>query len=149
MIAALLSALHVLALGIGLGAVFARGRFLRGLAAGPDPRILDGLFRADNLWGTAAALWLLTGLARAFGHVEKAPEFYLRNGFFWLKMGLFASVFALEIWPMVTFIRWRRQRGRGEMPDTSSARRLYAMSHMEMALVVAIVFVAAFMARGY
>ena len=78
--ALVLSALHVLALGIGLGSVFMRGRFLRALRAGPDPRALDGLFAADTLWGVAAALWLLTGLARAFGHVEKAPEFYLRNG---------------------------------------------------------------------
>ena len=67
MIAPVLSALHVLALGVGLGSVFMRGRFLRELRAGPGPRALDGLFAADTLWGVAAALWLLTGLARAFG----------------------------------------------------------------------------------
>jgi uncharacterized membrane protein len=35
------------------------------------------------------------------------------------------------------------------MPDTTSARALYALSHAEMALVLLIVFVAAFMARGF
>ena len=63
-----LSALHVLALGIGLGSLFMRGRFLRALRAGPDPRPLGGLFAADNLWGIAAALWLVTGLAHRLGN---------------------------------------------------------------------------------
>jgi putative membrane protein len=132
-IALVLSALHVLALGIGLGSVFMRGRFLRALR-GPDPRALDGLFAADTLWGVAAALWLLTGLARAFGHVEKAPEFYLRNGFFWIKMALFVSVVALEIWPMLTFIRWRSAR-RGNRPLSGLDRlsRLVLVDDVETA----------------
>ena len=36
----------------------------------------------------------------------------------------------------------------GRLPDTTNARRLYAITHAEMALVLVIVFVAAFMARG-
>ena len=149
MTAALLSALHVLALGVGLGSVFMRGRFLRALQAGPDPRLLDGLFRADNLWGVAAALWLFTGLTRAFGHVEKAPDFYQRNGFFWVKMILFVAVLALEIWPMVTFIRWRIARRKGQpLPHFDRVARLRLVDDVETALVVAIPFVAAAMARG-
>jgi uncharacterized membrane protein len=50
---------------------------------------------------------------------------------------------------MATLIRWRRERRRGAMPDTSRARALYGLTHLEMALVIAIVFVAAFMARGF
>jgi uncharacterized membrane protein len=64
-------------------------------------------------------------------------------------MGLFAAVVALEIRPMVTFIRWRASLGRGAVPDTSAARTLYTLNHVELALVVVIVFVAAFMARGF
>jgi putative membrane protein len=149
LIASLLSALHVLALGIGLGSVFMRGRFLRALRAGPDPKALNALFRADTAWGLAAALWLLTGLARAFGRVEKAPEFYLHNGFFWVKMALFAAVFALEMWPMTTFIRWRVARRNGQpLPGLDRLARLVAVDEAETALVVAIPFVAAAMARG-
>jgi len=101
------------------------------------------------LGGVAAALWLLTGLARAFGHVEKAPEFYLRNGFFWIKMALCVSVVALEIWPMVTFIRWRSAR-RGSRPLSGFDRlsRLVFVDDVESALVVLIPFAAAAMARG-
>jgi putative membrane protein len=148
-LALLLSALHVLALGIGLGAVFMRGRFLRALRAGPDPRALDGLFAADSLWGGAAALWLVTGLARAFGHVEKAPDFYLRNGFFWVKMALFVSVVALEIRPMLTFIRWRiARRQQRPLPQLDHLSRLVLVGDLETALVVLIPFAAAAMARG-
>jgi uncharacterized membrane protein len=50
---------------------------------------------------------------------------------------------------MVTFIRWRATVRRGGMPDTSVARALYTLNHVELALVVVIVFVASFMARGF
>ena len=50
---------------------------------------------------------------------------------------------------MAVFIRWRRQRSRGERPDSSRARALYVVNHVEMVLVVVIVFVASFMARGF
>ena len=139
-LAPFLSALHVLALGVGLGSVFMRGRFLRELRAGPDPRALDRLFAADSLWGVAAALWLVTGLVRAFGHVEKAPDFYLRNGFFWVKMTLFLVVVALEIWPMLTFIR--------PLPRFDRLARLVLIDDLQTAFVVVIPFVAAAMARG-
>jgi putative membrane protein len=148
-IAPVLSALHVLALGVGLGSVFMRGRFLRELRAGPDARALDRLFAADTLWGVAAALWLLTGLARAFGHVEKAPDFFLRNSFFWVKMTLFLVVVALEIWPMLTFIRWRIARRAGQpLPQLDRLPRLVLVDDLQTALVVVIPFVAAAMARG-
>jgi hypothetical protein len=58
-------------------------------------------------------LWLATERAPAFGRVEKAPEFYVHNGFFSVKMGLFSSFVALEIGPIVTFVRWRIAAGRG------------------------------------
>ena len=149
MVAPLLSALHVLALGVGLGAVFMRGRYLRALRAGPQPRALDGLFAADTLWGVAAFLWLASGLARAFGHVEKEPGFYLRNGFFWVKMALFVAVVALEIWPMMTFIRWRIARRAGQpLPRFDSLARLVLVDDVQTVLVVVIPFVAAAMARG-
>jgi putative membrane protein len=145
MIPALVSSLHLLALAIGLPAVFLRGRALKG------PLDADGLRRllaADNVWGIAAVLWIATGLLRAFGGLEKGAEFYLRSPLFWTKMALFAIVFLLEIRPMVTFIRWRRALRRGLTVDTSGARTLYTLNHIELAIVVVMVFVASLMARG-
>ena len=78
------------------------------------------LIRSRRLRERYALLWLLTGLGRAFGHVEKEPGFYLRNGFFWIKMALFVSVVALEIWPMLTFIRWRIARRAGSRSRSST-----------------------------
>lgn len=145
MTSAIVSALHLLALAIGLPAVLARGRAL----AGPlDAAGLRRLFAADNAWGIAAALWIVTGAWRAFGGLEKGTQFYLSSPLFWTKLGLFGLVFALESWPMATFIRWRRQLRRAETPDTSRMTVLWVLNHAELALVVVIVFVASFMARG-
>ena len=146
MLAAIVSALHVLALAIGLPAIWLRSRALK---APLDAAGLRRLFVADNVWGLAAALWLVTGLLRAFGGLEKGTEFYLHSRLFWTKLALFALVVALEVWPMITFIRWRGALRQGRPVDTANARALYAVSHAEMALVLIIVFVAAFMARGF
>ncbi|HEV8308538.1 MAG TPA: DUF2214 family protein [Methylomirabilota bacterium] len=146
MVSAIVSALHLLALPIGLASVFLRGRFLKGPV---DVERIRSLFAADTAWGIAAGLWLVTGLLRAFGGLEKGTQFYLGSPLFWAKMALFAIVLGLEIWPMLTFIRWRAELRRGQMPDTSPARALYLVNHIEMGLVVVIVFVASFMARGF
>jgi len=145
-----LSALHVLALAMGFGAVFARGRRLRDLQDKPeDARLLQRLFQADGLWGLAALLWIVTGLVRAFGRVEKQPEFYLRNGFFWVKMALFLLVLALEMYPMYTFIQWRVRRSRGRVPTAgANFPSLIALNDAEVAIVLLIPFAAALMARG-
>jgi putative membrane protein len=145
-ISAIVSALHVLALALGLPAVFVRGRALKG-PLGADG--LARLFAADSLWGVAALLWLVTGLLRVFGGLEKGSQFYLTSRLFWVKMAVFAIVILLEIWPMMTFMRWRGVSRRGGRPDTTYARALFALNHIELALVVVIVFVASFMARGF
>jgi putative membrane protein len=146
MSAAIVSALHLLALAIGLPAVYLRGRALKG------PLDADGfgrLFAADTVWGIAAGLWVATGLLRAFGGLEKGSAFYLASRLFWVKMAFFALIVLLEIAPMPTFIRWRIQLKRGQAPDTSRVHAFYVVNHVQMALVVLMVFVAAFMARGF
>ena len=151
---AILSALHLLALAIGLPAVVLRARALRDVSeAGErgtaEPAAVRRVLAADAWWGIAAVLWLLTGPARAFGPMEKGTAYYLASPLFYLKLGLFALIFAIEIAPMATFIRWRMGLGRAVSPDPGPARFFAALSWAEAALVVAIVFVAAFMARGF
>jgi putative membrane protein len=142
---AILSALHVLALGVGLGAIVTRGLGLRRVARG-DLGAIPSVLAADAFWGLAALLWLSTGLVRAFGGIEKSPDFYLYNGFFRLKMGLFVTVLLLEIAPMMTLIRWRLRKN--EPVDPARAAKLVRLNDAETALVVLIPFVAAAMARG-
>ncbi len=146
MISAIVSSLHLLALAIGLPAVFLRGRALKGRLDGDG---LRRLLAADNAWGIAALLWVVTGLLRAFGGLEKGTEFYLRSPLFWIKIALLLIVLLLEVRPMLTFIRWRMQLRNGLPVDTVPARRLYTINHIELAIVVVMVFVASFMARGF
>jgi putative membrane protein len=142
----LLAGFHLLALGIGLGAVWARGR---ALSTRLDPERLRAVFLADNFWGGAAGLWLGTGLWRLLAGLEKDTAYYLHNHLFLGKMALFAIIVALEIWPMVTLIGWRRQVARGAQPDTSAAPLLGRISFAQAGLVIVMVFLAAGMARGY
>src|SRR5215472_13320131 len=123
----LIAALHLLALPLGLGGVWMRGRALS--HARLDT--LKAIFAADNAWGVAALLWILTGAARAFGGLEKGSAYYLHSHAFRAKMGLFALIFILEIRPMVTLIRWRRMRGRGRTPDLTPAPGLARISFLQ------------------
>jgi len=95
--AALLSAVHLLTLPLGTSAIFARGR---ALALPLDEAGWKRLLAADDAWGVAAVLWIATGLARVF-YGGKETDFYWRNGFFWVKLALFALIFVLELRPMV------------------------------------------------
>ena len=143
-VAALLSAVHMLTLALGAGAVFARGRAL----AGPlDDAGWRRLLAADNAWGVAAALWITSGFGRVF-FGGKEPTFYWHNGFFWVKLALFGIVFALELAPMMTFIGVRRARGRGVAVPHFSVERYRRINEIELALVATMVVVAAFMARA-
>ena len=141
---ALLSAIHMLTLALGLGAVVLRGR---ALARPLDEAGWQRLLAADNLWGIAAGLWIASGVARVF-FGGKAPGFYWRNGFFWIKLALFGIVFALELTPMITFMRVRSARKRRTALPRFSVDAYRRINTAEVVLVVAIVFAAAFMARG-
>jgi putative membrane protein len=142
----LLAGTHLLALGIGLGAVWARGRALRGIV---DNAALRRAFAADAWWGISAVLWLATGLTRLFAATEKSVDYYLRNPLFHVKMGLFLLLLLLEVWPMITLIRWRRALGRNQTAAFGAAHRIARISTIEAFIVVIIVFVATALARGY
>ncbi|HEX8905568.1 MAG TPA: DUF2214 family protein, partial [Longimicrobiaceae bacterium] len=121
----ILAALHLLALGIGLGAVWTRARALRGAS---DHAVLRRAFAADGLWGLAALLWISTGLIRAFGGFEKGTAYYLHSNAFLVKMALLALILGLEVWPMVTLIRWRRAASHNEVLDLHAAPALARIS---------------------
>lgn len=120
----LVATLHLLALGIGLGAVWARGRALRSPL---DASGLRRMFSADTLWGVAAILWIATGLLRAFAGLEKGTTYYLQNYAFWIKMALLGCILLLEVWPMITLIHWRMLRARGQQLETRTVERLTTM----------------------
>jgi putative membrane protein len=149
--------LHLIALGIGFWAVFARGQALREAARElPSTAALRRAFMADAHWGAAAGLWLATGLWRYLGSTEKATGYYNSNHIFLTKMTLFVVIVALEVSPMITLIRWRKAVGRSGSPgdghvalDAAKARRIATISYVQGAIVAIMVFTAVAMARGY
>jgi putative membrane protein len=142
----LLASFHLLALGLGLGAVWVRGRGLKGPL---DASGLRRVFLADTVWGLAALLWISSGLWRLLGGTEKPTDYYLHNHAFMTKMALLVLILALELRPMITLIRWRARVGRGELPDTRAAPLLARISFAQAWMVVLMVFAATAMARGF
>ena len=145
-----LAALHLIALGLGLGAVIARGTALR---ESPSNAALRRAFRSDSMWGFAALLWIVTGLWRLLTGIEKPTGYYLTAPAFHAKIGLFLLVLVLEAWPMMTLIRWRRSFSGGESAERlmtrGAGRRIATISHIEALVVVIMVFVAVALARGF
>jgi putative membrane protein len=144
-LAHIIAALHLLTLGIGYGFAWMRARALAKTKSVAD---LDTVFFADNMYGLASLLWIGTGLWRAFGGLEKGTDYYLESSAFWIKMTLFAAVFAVELLPMVTLIKWRMHLKKGKDIDLSKAPLLSKLTYVEVILLTAMVFVAVMMARG-
>ena len=145
-----LAALHLLALGVGFGAVLRRATAARETAT---PGSVRRVLRADMDWGLAAGLWIATGLWRWIGGFEKETSYYLDNHAFLTKMGVLALILVLEIWPMVTLMRWRTAIGKGAAPesvaDPGTTRRIATISKLQAVLVVLMVVLAVMMARGF
>jgi putative membrane protein len=144
------ASLHLIALGLGLGAVLTRGNVLR------EPISTSSLrraFRADTLWGIAAVLWIVTGLWRVFGSFEKGVPYYTHNMLFMAKMTFLILILAIEIGPAVTLVKWRvALLKKGQPPESvatpQAAKRIAMVSHVQALLVVLMVILAAGMARG-
>lgn len=111
---------------------------------------LSTVFAADTFWGIAALLWISTGLWRVFGSIEKTSSYYWSNHIFLAKMGLLVVILALETWPMITLIKWRRAGASIDASELARKGRLIArISDVELLLVVGMVIAATMMARGY
>ncbi|MBK9147989.1 MAG: DUF2214 family protein [Flavobacteriales bacterium] len=142
----LLAVLHLLALAIGIAAVYARGRALRRTTTAAD---LPDVFHADNWYGIAALIWVGSGLWRAFGGAEKGSDHYLESHWFIGKMGLFLLVLALELLPMITLIRWRMAFKKYSAIPLEKAPLLARLTFAQLPLLLLMVLMAAAMARGF
>ena len=149
--ASLFASAHYLALGIGFFGVAYRGVALKEALQGLTHERARKIFLGDAFWGVAALLWIATGLMRAFGGLEKGTEFYLSNHIFWTKMLLFGVIFGIEIKPMITLIKWRGAFKKGQPPTATpeQLRQLRVINHIEMLLLVIMIFLAGLMARGF
>jgi putative membrane protein len=145
-----LASAHLLALAIGMMATVMRGSALR------EPPTADSLrrgLRMDVIWGIAAVLWVVTGLWRLFGATEKPTAYYMANAWFHAKMGLFVLIVLLEIWPMLTLMRWRKLARGGAAPASfmtqAIGKRIAIIGHVQATLALIMIVAAVAMARGY
>jgi putative membrane protein len=113
-----------------------------------SPEAVRRLSRFD-LPGLSALLLLIVGFARAL-HFAKGWAFYAAEPWFWVKIGAFALVGLLSIFPTMEFIRWNRaaKNGTAPAPDEARLRTVRRTIHLELALLPVIVLAAVMMARG-
>ncbi len=115
-----------------------------------DRERMRQLQRMDLLYGLAAGMIVLVGLARVFWF-EKGPAYYGHNAFFMAKMTLFGVVGVLSVYPTVVFLRWGKSLRQGAMPEIAPAQllRLRRVVKAELAGLAGVLFCAAMMAKGY
>lgn len=113
------------------------------------PETVRRLARFDLVYGISAMLLLIVGFVRAL-HFAKGWAFYVAEPWFWVKIGAFALVGLLSIFPTMEFIRWNRAAKSGTVPEPDAARlrTVRRTIHLELALLPVIVLAAVMMARG-
>jgi len=108
------------------------------------------LARVDIWYGILAAAILAVGFSRAI-FAAKGWAYYSTNHFFWAKLGAFAIVGLLSIWPTVAIIRWNRaaKSDHAFRPPAQEIRRARQFLWAEVFFFAWIPVFAAAMARGY
>lgn len=107
------------------------------------------LQRCDMWYGIFALALLVVGFSRVF-YFEKGSAYYFSNHFFFAKLGLFAAVGLLSIYPTVQFLSWRKYTRQGKPPVVTEKQfaRMTLMLRLEVILLAGIVFCASMMAKG-
>ena len=107
------------------------------------------LARTDMIFGIAATVVLVAGLARVF-HFEKGAGYYFHSIPFILKATLFVVVGIASIIPTVEFIRWGKALKAGQTAAVAPERiaKLQKIVQFELFGVIGILLCAALMAKG-
>ncbi|HBO1631368.1 TPA: DUF2214 family protein [Pseudomonas aeruginosa] len=102
----------------------------------------------DRGYGLCALAVLASGLARVLWY-GKGLDYYLHNGLFHAKVGLFVLAALVSLLPTVTF--WRGALKAGEVPAVTPARgrRVVMAVRLQLLLLLVIPLLATLMARGF
>jgi putative membrane protein len=104
---------------------------------------------ADAIYGLSATVILITGILRVI-YFGKGTAYYLHNPVFYTKIGVFAVVSLLSLYPTFCFISWIKQLQQGESPrlSVSQVNRLSWLIRSELLGLTLMPLLAAMLARG-
>lgn len=104
---------------------------------------------ADAVYGMAATLVLVTGILRVL-YFDKGTAYYMQQPVFWAKVGVFAFISLLSIYPTISFLQWIGPL-RDQKPPTLTlpqVTRLHWFIRLELVGFTMIPLLAAMMARN-
>lgn len=133
---------HHLAVFVLFGILFAQASILRPAI---DAAAMRRVVALDMAYGLTAALVLAFGFARAT-LAAKGWDYYAANAAFWAKIGVFALIGLISLFPTIAFRRWRRAKAGPGLAEVLRVRR-YVLA--EIALFALLPILAAAMARGF
>jgi putative membrane protein len=115
----------------------------------PERATARKLVVVDLVYGMSLLVALATGVGRLF-HGGKGAAFYMANGAFHAKFGLFVVLVLLGLYPALKFIAWRRALREGATPVMTEAegRRILMAIRIQLFLLIVLPLLAAMMARG-
>lgn len=107
------------------------------------------LQKVDQFYGMSSVLVIVFGLLRVY-FFEKGSSFYFSSPFFWVKMGLFAMVGLLSIYPTMRMIKWKAWIEKGEVPQMSDQEflKIKRLMNWELIFLTLAIFSASLMAKG-
>jgi putative membrane protein len=99
----------------------------------------------DGIYGLAAVVLLVAGLTLWLGSYTKPEAYYSQNWIFLTKVGCFAIIGLLSIYPTVFFLRNRKGK---ELDNVTIPKAIFWALRMELMLLAIIPALAGLMARG-
>ena len=114
-----------------------------------NARVVERLVRVDLIYGIAAVLVLLSGLARTYWGF-KGGGWYWTNWLLHLKLGMFVVVALMSIKPTLMYRRWRRElAATGALPSDAQIRDARKWVMIQAHIIAIIPIAAVFLARGF
>ena len=114
-----------------------------------NAKVVDRLGRVDLIYGIAAAVVLLTGVARTIWGI-KGAGWYWGNGLLHLKLAMFIAVGLISIKPTLMFRRWKKELvATGVLPADDQVRQARKWVMVQAHIIAVIPLVAVFLARGF
>ena len=114
-----------------------------------NAKVVERLGKVDMIYGIAAGLVLVTGIARTWWGI-KGTGWYWTNGLLHLKLAMFIAVGLISIKPTIMFRRWRKDlAATGALPVEAEIRTARKWVMIQAHLIAVIPLAAVFLARGF